>query len=181
VRAPREVALELHGEDGDVRIRDRRGDIDCRLDDGDVHLDQVSASVKVHLEDGNLRMADCTGNLDAQLDDGDVDLVGTRLERCRIRTEDGDVTADLRDPGAIDLDLGSADGDVKVTLEAGARAGLSLHSEDGTIDLDLGGVSDLKRERGGVSGRLGDGKGRIRIRTEGGDIALRDVPGGGKR
>lgn len=218
VRAPREVALELRGEDGDVAVQDWRGTIDCRLDDGDVRLERVESSVSVHLEDGdlevtgfagdltvntedgdvrledsrlgkfqarledgNLHLAGCSGNLDAELEDGDVVLDGVRLERCRVRTEDGDVTAGFRDPAAIDLDLASADGNVDVTLDEGARAALSLHSDDGTIEVDLGGVSDLQRERGGVTGRLGDGSGRIRIRTGNGDIGLRDVPRGGSR
>lgn len=171
--------VTVHLDDGDLAVSNLEGKLVVNGEDGNVQVESSRLSeARLRLDDGDLRMTDCSGSLDAQLEDGNVDLDGMRLAQCRIRTEDGDVTAGLREPGAIEMDLASEDGNVKVTMDEGAQAGFNLHSDDGTIDLDVAGASDLKRERSGVSGRLGDGRGHIRIRTESGDIVLRDVPRG---
>ena len=133
IRAPRYLELDLEGDDGDVDIENWQGKIDCRLDDGDVSLqDILSTSTRIRLEDGDLHIDGLEGNLSIDGDDGDVVLRECKTRLCRINLKDGDLTI-KRSQGDFEIDVD--DGDVELyQLRAGM---LDIRTADGDIDLDL--------------------------------------------
>jgi DUF4097 and DUF4098 domain-containing protein YvlB len=139
IRAPKYLELDLEGDDGDVDIEDWQGKIDCRLDDGDVNLQNIfSKRTRIRLEDGDLHVDGLQGDLWVDGDDGDVVLRECKTQLCRIDLEDGDVTI-KRSQG--DFEINVNDGDVELDqLRAGM---LDIRTEDGDIELDLQKSSEI--------------------------------------
>ncbi len=176
VRAPRWVALELDGDDGDVAVSGWEAAIEVTLDDGDVRLNDIRGDLRVDLEDGDLSVRGFAGELTVDLDDGDVRIKDCLSSRARIETEDGDVDLDgcagnfdiATDDGDLDLAaltagtvaLSAADGNVEVEVVAvEGDLDLDVQTEDGDVDLTLGpGIGaafELSSDDGAVE--VGDG------------------------
>jgi len=192
IKAPPYVALRIEGDDGDVDIRHWEADIELRINDGDARIDGLDGDLLARLDDGDLELDNCAvGRATVQLEDGDVTLRGGSGD-WRLTVDDGDL--DLRDLAAGSLEARGQDGDIHVTLTPGPFVEADLASDDGNIDLTLfsglsarfsidvddGSISlhgseltvESKRDHR-TTGRIGDGRGEIRIRTNDGDVRLR--------
>ena len=168
-----EVLIDL--EDGDLNIRGLQGDLVVDSEDGDVVLrDGKTPSCRISLEDGDLTIRQSEGDFEIDVEDGEVELYQIRAGMLDIRAEDGDIDADLLKTEDIDLDVATEDGDVIIDLEPGISATFSIETEEGRIRVDLPNAKDLREKRRRASGELGDGDGRIRIDTGGGDVILRE-------
>jgi hypothetical protein len=171
--------VEVLGEDGDVALSGIRGDIVVRCDDGDVVLGDCAYDLAmISVDDGDVSASGCDGRLEISVDDGDVsvlDAVGDLLE---VTGSDGDVRIELGDVEVVDLLVGLDDGDIDVVLGRDVSAGFLATTDDGTLDIATEGMKDLKIEEERASGTLGEGGGRIRLSTDGGDITVRRRAGG---
>ena len=153
VSAPSYVTLELRGDDGDVEVSGWRSDIDCRLDDGDVSLDDVSSvHTRIHIEDGDITLTKLTGDVTVNGDDGDVTVSKSALGHAMFSVEDGDV------------DVTDSSGNFEVTVDDGdvdfrrvAAGVVDVRGNDGDIDLDLGVDPEF----------------HINVATDDGDVTLR--------
>jgi hypothetical protein len=151
IKAPAYLNLALEGEDGAVRIRAWRGEIDGLSEDGDIALEHVSSqSVRLRTEDGDIRIEDLEGQLGVKTSDGNVDVDGCSNARLRIRADDGDIRI-ARCQG--DFHLEGEDGDIRLRQVRAAR--LEVRTEDGDVDLDLleadGLDVDVSSDEGDVS------------------------------
>ncbi len=80
ISAPPWIDLEFTGDDGDVSVVDWAGEVDIRLDDGDVNLDGLdSPRVAIEIEDGDVSAERLTGELFVRADDGNVYLSDSDL------------------------------------------------------------------------------------------------------
>ena len=70
------------------------------------------------------------------------------------------------------MDIRSDDGNVAVYLEPGISATYDINVDDGHIRVDLKGVEDEKQDDHWASGKIEGGEGRIRIRTEDGNVFI---------
>lgn len=176
IRAPRYVKLDLEGEDGDVEIRNWRAKIDCRLEDGDIPLeDIVCPTTRIDLEDGDVNIHGLEGNLILDAEDGNVELIRCKTPACRISVEDGDVT--IRESQG-DFEIDAEDGDINL-YELRAQ-GLEIKTSDGDVDLELLKTDnidlDISTEDGDVSVDLESGtSASFTVETDEGNIRL-DVP-----
>ncbi len=169
------VRIEL--EDGDVRIDGLEGELVVEGDDGDVMVTSSSMPyAQIQLEDGDVTFKESAGSFEIVLDDGDIVLYRVTAERVEIRVEDGDVDLGLLGTGTIDLDIATDDGDVEVTFQKGISLSYLVTMDDGRVSVDLPGGTKLEREEHRVSGEVGDGSGRVRIRTMDGDVVVRESP-----
>lgn len=152
IRAPAWLAVDSRGLDGDLRITGLRGEVRCRVDDGDVTLEDVEAErIVVTAADGDVHLAgvrgalrvDCEdGNVTGEriaapaanvtLEDGDLRLLGCSGE-WDIQLEDGDAT--LRDQASGRISIRGEDGDVSVHLLPGDPAEVEIQVEDGSVEL----------------------------------------------
>lgn len=152
IKAPAWVALDLEGDDGDVRLRDWTGDIQIQLDDGDLEMDDISASAtKLRLQDGDVELNGISGDLEIHIDDGDVRVVDCDLSQARVDTEDGDV--DFVDCAGR-FEVTSDDGDVDLSRVRAEE--VSVRTQDGTVEAELEGAGSL----------------RVEIQTDDGDVIL---------
>jgi hypothetical protein len=155
IRSPDYVALELDGDDGDVEIENWAAEIECRLDDGDIRLRNISGErTQIWGEDGNVEIAGLSGDLNIEVDDGDIGLTDCDMKSCRVRSEDGkimisrskgsyDIVADdgdiiMEKIEAGGLNIRTADGDVEVDLLAAETLAADIKTDDGNIDMALG-------------------------------------------
>jgi hypothetical protein len=99
--------------------------------------------------------------------------------RIRASSVHGDVRLDCTDlPRDADLSLASTNGDVVVTVAAGARTSLTAASVHGAVSVEGEGGA-LRRGRGTrLSEELGGGGGRLRLASVNGSVRVvrRPVP-----
>jgi len=157
IQAPDYIKLDLSGDDGDVEIADWAGEIDCRIDDGDINLQDINGDkTSIWGEDGDITIDNLTGELSISLDDGDVYLKACDMPQCRVEGEDGEIEISEAQ-GSFDISVDDGD----VTMRQIAASGLIIRANDGDIDLDLlaGQIldADIRTDDGNVTIELGKG------------------------
>lgn len=152
IHSPDYIQLDLDGDDGDVDIQNWAGEIDCRIDDGNITLRNISGEkTTIRGEDGDIEIENLTGDLMIEVDDGDVFLNTCSMPHCRLEAEDGDITISEA-KGSFDITVD----DGNVTMRQITARGLIMRSEDGDIDLDLLATETLDAD----------------IRTDDGDVTI---------
>jgi len=139
-------------------LRHGDGDVTVTPTDGDVHIEQLQGEVFVGVQDGEISVVNC------------------QSERCRIRSEDGDIDLQLLQSDDLEAEIVSAGGDFAIALAAGTPLTFSLESDDGDIRLGLPGAEILQQDETSLKGRLEGGQGRRRIQTDDGGIRLHEMP-----
>ena len=212
IHSPGTVRLDLEGDDGDVMIENWRAEVECRVDDGDIHLKNIAGGrTDVRTDDGDVTIDTLSGELTITIDDGDVILTACDLGSCRVDGEDGEVKirqskgsfditvddgnvimeriearglhisaaegnieVDLLAGPALDAELKTEDGDIEINLEKGFSVSFHVSADDtDNIRLDLTGIESFKEDRYGKSGSINGGTGRMRVRTDDGDVTIR--------
>lgn len=187
-------SIECGLDDGDVRLQDvvcanveimiedgtvRGGGLACDFsldgDDSDVTLSGCELNpCWISVNDGDVALIDCTGEIGIRADDGDVRLDGVRAARIDVQTSDGDIDVGLVGDESFDLDLSADDGDVAVEIAPGLSADFRIDVGDGRIEVELPELKDFVKDGDRASGVIGGGGGRIRIRTDDGNVSLRE-------
>jgi DUF4097 and DUF4098 domain-containing protein YvlB len=154
IRSPDYIALDLEGDDGDVEIGNWAARIDCRIEDGDIHLSNIrGAQTAIRGEDGEIEIDNLSGDLAIDVEDGDVNLTACEMPSCRVESEDGGITISqskgsydlIVDDGDVvmkkieakGLNISSEDGDIEVELLAGEPLNADIKTDDGDINIDL--------------------------------------------
>lgn len=152
IHSPDYIRLDLDGDDGDVEIHDWSAEINCRIDDGDIKLQNIRGNrTTIRAEDGDIDIDGLTGDLTIRLDDGDIRLDASDMPRCLIEGNDGDIDIN-ESKGSFDITVD----DGNVSMKRIAAAGLLMRAEDGNIDLEL----------------LAEGTLDADIRTDDGDVHI---------
>ena len=213
ISAPGYIELDLHGDDGDIDVEKWNGQIEIRLDDGeirlygcepektrirtgdgDVSLDGHSGSIdiigddgrldvnrgrfsecRIQFDDGDIRVRDSEGDFYIEVDDGDTELFRIKTNVMDLKSEDGDFDIELLKTDKLDLDIRTDDGDIDLSLQSSISAAFSIDVDDGRIRTDLPSAKDVQTGNNWMSGKLGNGKGKIRIRTTDGSVMLREI------
>lgn len=163
-------------EDGECDIINHRGNLIISGDDAEIYITGGTIPrCSVELEDGTIRVRDCEGDLDLELDDGEVDLYRLLTGRLDLTMNDGNCDIELLKTDMLEMDIRTDDADVVVSLDSDISASFTIDVDDGKIDVDLSTAEKIQKGRNWMSGRLLDGKGKIRIRTQDGDVTLREI------
>jgi DUF4097 and DUF4098 domain-containing protein YvlB len=167
--------ITVRGEDGDIEIDELSGDLTIEVDDGDVYLTGCDMPrCRLEANDGDIEIDVAEGTFDIALDDGNLTMRQIAATGLIIRADDGDIDVELLEGERLDADIRTDDGDVTVELEKGFS--LSFHASADDVDyirVDLDYVEDLREDEQSKSGRLGEGEGRLKIRTADGDITIK--------
>jgi DUF4097 and DUF4098 domain-containing protein YvlB len=214
IHSPGTVHLDLEGDDGDVKIENWAAEVECRVDDGDIHLKNITGGrTDLRTDDGDVTIDQLSGDLTITMDDGDVTLTACDLGSCRVDGEDGevrvrqskgsfDITVDdgnvimeriearglhisaaegdidvdlLTGPTPLDAELKTEDGDIEIDLEKGFSVSFHISADDpDNVRLDMTGIESFKEDRYGKSGSINGGTGRMRIRTDEGDVTIKE-------
>lgn len=153
--------LDIDTGSGSVRVEDVKGGV-LRLDTGSGGVD-VS---QVHVDD--LRVDTGSGHVElAEVQAGDI-LVDTGSGGVRV-----DLTSDI---SSLDVDTGS--GGVTLYVPRGLGADFDVETGGGGIKIDVPHQSQHV-EKNEARGRIGDGRGRIRVDTGSGSVQIRPRATGG--
>lgn len=162
--------------DGDIKIRKSEGEFELNSDDGDIDIYNLNdCQLNITSNDGDTKIRQASGDFEIRSDDGNIDIFDSQANRLHISTNDGDVEVELLKSDDVDFNIQTDDGRVTLDFEEGISAEVTINTDDGRIETDLFDIEDFDREENWLTCQLLDGEGRIRIRTNDGDVILREV------
>lgn len=153
IKAPGRMNLDVETHNGEIKIAGVNGDVDIETHNGEIN---VSTGGKA---------------LEAESHNGEINAVfaGTRVE---LSSHNGEVTADLSRCATVTGSVTSHNGAVQVSVGAGTSASLEARSNNGGIDCEAP-LTDMKKSKRSLDGKLGSGGGKLEIETHNGAIAIK--------
>ena len=152
-----------------------RTQIEAATGDGRVSVRDVIGDLSVRTGDGAIRLQNVSGAVDARSGDGSIEVDGT-LRGLKARSGDGRLIVRALGSGPTsDWNLSTGDGSVVLEIADGFGAELDATTGDGRVDVrgvSFSGTSST-HNRGVARGRIGNGGGRITIRSGDGSIVVR--------
>lgn len=165
-------ALDVEAGSGSVSVADVDGELGIDTGSGAVDVERVKGpSVSIDTGSGSIEGADITSpSVRVDTGSGEIRMARVSSPRLSLDTGSGAVDVELRSPiEELVVDTGS--GSVTLRLPAGLGAEVVAETGSGGIDVDVPvQIRSVKRDR--LEGRIGDGRGRIRIETGSGGIRL---------
>ncbi len=166
-------SLVLDTGSGDVRVSDVAGDITLDTGSGDVTVTGMSGGhVKLDTGSGNVTATRVEADeLKVDTGSGDVEVSGVKARDISLDTGSGEVKLGLLTRfESLGVDTGSGG----VTITVPADFGAEVDIESGSGGIDLGGVPVMvtRLESDHIIGKIGDGRGRMKIETGSGGVRL---------
>jgi hypothetical protein len=153
----------------------REGKVNFRTGDGRIEIDGLKGDLDLHSGDGSERLDNIDGKLHASTSDGHINATG-RFDELEVKTGDGhlEVRAANGSTMASPWRLETGDGNVSLELPNDFAADVDLHTGDGHIDLDNISITTGETLREGqLRGKLNGGGSLLTIHTGDGSIHLR--------
>lgn len=155
IQMPREGKVNLHTDDGKIEIAGLKGEMDLRSGDGSENLDDVDGRLRASTGDGHIRARGRFDELDLKTGDGHLDVQAS---------SGSSITAGWH--------LETGDGNVSLNVPNELAADVDLHTGDGHIDLDLPVTTAGKIRENDIRGKLNGGGNLLLIHTGDGSIHL---------
>ena len=165
-------SLSLDTGSGSVSVTDAQGDVDLDTGSGGVTITGVKGgSLKMDTGSGSIRGGDIdVSELKADVGSGGVHLERVRASRVNVDAGSGGTELELL-TSIDDMKVEAGSGGVTVRLPANLNATVDLETGSGGIDTDFS-VQVTKFEQHHIVGRIGDGRGRIKIEAGSGQVRL---------
>jgi len=182
--------IKLHTGSGSVEATDISGALVLDTGSGSAQASGVRGDLTVDTGSGSVTVRDVTGGA-VSLDTGSGGVRGGGIQASSLRVDTGSGSIDLDEVSSPDIVLDTGSGGVdlvlltdvdrldvdtgsgSVTIRAPADLGGEVDIETGSGGIDLDFAVEVRRvRRDHVTGRLGDGRGRIRIDTGSGGVRL---------
>lgn len=186
--------------DGDIRVDVASADVEASHTKGSLYLDTGSGNVNVTDVSGDITLDTGSGDVTVngmtggriKLDTGSGGVTATRVEADELKVDTGSGDVEVSDVKArgISLDTGSGSvrlglltrfesldvdtGSGEVTIRVPADFGAEVDIETGSGGIDLGGVpvTVTRMESDHIIGRIGDGRGRMKVETGSGGVRI---------
>src|SRR5438067_1989020 len=140
-----------------------------------IEVDEPVDRLQLRLVGGHVEARSLVGRLSFKTVSGELILVEGRPERVQAHSVTGDVVLDVAAGARPDIAINTVSGDVTVRLPDQAGLDVDLASMSGELSSVFPGLSIESRPgRRRLSGRLGDGGGRLSGKTMSGSFALLD-------
>lgn len=165
-------SLSLDTGSGSVSVTDAQGDIDLDTGSGGVTITGVKGgSLKMDTGSGSIRGGDIdVSDLKADVGSGGVHLERVRASRVNVDAGSGGTELELL--SSIDqMKVEAGSGGVTIRLPASLSATVDLETGSGGIDTDFS-VQVTKFEQHHIVGRIGDGRGQIKVESGSGAVRL---------
>lgn len=169
--------LDIDTGSGSVTIRDAADRVSVDTGSGNVSLLNFSGTeVLVDTGSGSVKLGSvrATGRVGVDTGSGRVEIIDVRSPKVGVDTGSGRVFVSLgADIDELAIDTGSG----SVTVEAPGTLDATVQMETGSGGLQVDGfsMSSISRDSGSLSGRIGNGRGRILLETGSGRIRLAKV------
>jgi lia operon protein LiaG len=164
--------LNIDVGSGPVQVSNSRGDLSVDTGSGSVSLTDVRGeNVSVDTGSGEVSGTGVrSASLDVDTGSGDIQLASIIVPQLKLETGSGAVTADVSgELWSVAVETGSGDITLKVPPTIGAEVDIETSSGDIETDFE---VAVTRHARDHMTGRIGDGRGKIDIETGSGGIKL---------
>jgi len=164
--------LSLDTGSGSVSVTDAQGDVNLDTGSGSVTIAGIRGqTLRMDTGSGSIQGADIdVGDLKADVGSGGVKLERVRASRIVVDAGSGGTELELlSNVEQLKVDAGS--GGVTVRLPASQSANVDIETGSGGIDTDFA-VQVTRFEQRHMVGKIGDGRGRIRIESGSGHVRL---------
>lgn len=172
IETPRDVNLDIEGDDEEYQITGIDGFIHLAADDSDARISDVNGDdFSFSLDDGELVLDGGNGRLRIQADDGAIEIHNGNFSEIDVDSDDSDIeiTSGLYDDGTYRFDLDDAD----LTLSITGGGGEFDIRHDGSDISTSRAFEDIRDDDEHSVYRLSGGSARVIIRSDDGDISLR--------
>jgi hypothetical protein len=179
---------------GDLDVRGVKGDVNLDTGSGEVAVTDLRGDLVIDSGSGEVTLANLHGDA-LNIDSGSGEVHGTDVQVQQLMVDSGSGAVDFRGLSARSIRLDSGSGDVELDLDT-RSSDIVVDSGSGRVTLripkDFGARYDIDGGSGGielgvvheafsleedhVQGKIGDGRGSIRI--DGGSGRVRIVPSG---
>jgi hypothetical protein len=164
--------LSLDTGSGSVRVTDAQGSVNLDTGSGSVTVSDVRGDeLRMDTGSGSITGRNIeVSTLSADVGSGGIRLSAIKAARLSLDTGSGGTDVELlTDVEDVTVDAGS--GPVSIRLPANAGAEVDIETGSGGIETDFP-IQVTRWERNSLRGRLGDGRGRIRIDSGSGRVRL---------
>jgi len=140
ISVPAYVKFDIDSDDGEINLEDIRGDIEIKMDDGDIILKNiVNEFTGIKTKDGDVHINTLKWELSIRADDGTVTLENIETTEGEVSASDGHIR--IRDSKG-DFFVDSDDGDISLVNIAGER--LEAKTQDGDVDILFSGEGEVR-------------------------------------
>jgi lia operon protein LiaG len=164
--------LNIDVGSGSVQVTQSRGELSIDTGSGPVSLSDVRGeSVSIDTGSGEVTGTSVrSSDLSIETGSGDIQMTGLIAPQVKLNTGSGAVTADVSgELWNLSVETGSGDITLKVPPTIGAEVDIETSSGDIETDFE---VAVTRHARDHMTGRIGDGRGKIDIETGSGGIKL---------
>jgi lia operon protein LiaG len=164
--------LEIDVGSGAVQVSQARGELSVDTGSGEVAVSDIRGeSISIETGSGGVTGSDVRSNdLKINTGSGDIEVSNLNAPQVSLETGSGAVTADMS--GELwNLSVNTGSGDVTLKAPPTLGAEVDIETSSGDIETDFE-VSVTRHARDHMTGRIGDGRGKIDIETGSGGIKL---------
>ena len=164
--------LDIDVGSGAVQVTQARGDLSVDTGSGPVGVSDVRGkSVSIHTGSGDVTASAVrSSELSVETGSGNIQVTSLIAPHVKLETGSGSVAADLSgEVWEVSVETGSGDVTLKVPPTLGAE--VDIETSSGEIETDFE-VAVTRHSRDHITGRIGDGSGKIDIETGSGGIKL---------
>lgn len=157
---------------GTVKVTQARGELSVDTGSGSVSVSDIRGEkLSIDTGSGDVNASDIRSNdLSIDTGSGDIEVTGLVAPQLSLETGSGSVTADVQ--GEIwNVNVETGSGDVALKLPPTLGADVDIETSSGDIETDFS-VSVTRHARDHLTGRIGDGRGKIAVETGSGGIKL---------
>jgi lia operon protein LiaG len=164
--------LSIDVGSGSVQVTQSRGELSIDTGSGPVAVSDVRGeSVSIDTGSGEVTGTGVrSSDLSIETGSGDIQMTGLIAPQVKLNTGSGAVTADVSgELWNLSVETGSGDITLKVPPTIGAEVDIETSSGDIETDFEM---AVTRHARDHMTGRIGDGRGKIDIETGSGGIKL---------
>jgi len=175
IKIPTKTNLDCRLDDGDIIIEGTSGDQYLKADDGTIRVTDAQGLIEGDTDDGRIILENFSGKAYLDSDDGDILLSGN-FSTLELESDDGDIRVRNLADSSMDNDwqIKTDDGDVEIYFTAEFSADFHIKTDDGRINNQLPVVLNEITSKRNFSGKIRDGGHLISIKTDDGDITLKE-------
>lgn len=164
--------LDIDVGTGPVQVTQSRGDLSVDTGSGGVTATDIRGeSVSIETGSGDVTASRLNSSqLSIDTGSGNIQVTGLTAPQVKLQTGSGSVTADLNgEVWNVDVETGS--GDVTLKVPPTLAAEVDIETSSGDIETDFE-VAVTRHARDHMTGRIGEGGGKIAIESGSGGIKL---------
>ena len=155
---------------GSISLQGGSADADVKTSGGSIDIGEVDGQVRAETSGGSIHVDRARGSVHAETSGGGI-RVDEVMGAIEASTSGGSVHAYISQQPAADCRLSTSGGGVEVQLGPGVAVDVDASASGGRVvsDVDL---SDERKTRGSLKGKLNGGGPELRLRSSGGSVRI---------